>query len=232
MNLKHFWGGSVGFKGVVLVALVSLIIGLGISGGLDWLSPSRAVNFMGDAGNSDSRLPNGLPDFVSLAKKMKPIVVNISTVTVSEGRGGGQEFSGPYGEEDPFNDFWRRFLVVRDRAGRSASAVSVRASSSIAMARLLPIIMSSKMPPRSSSNCPLTIKSMTPKLSVVIPRRISRLSKSTRKPVCRPPGPWAIPITRGRRMGGGHRQSLRPRQYSDFGDRQRQRTPYRSRAVR
>ena len=41
---------------------------------------------------------------------MKPIVVNISTVTVSEGRGGGQEFSGPYGEEDPFNDFWRRFF--------------------------------------------------------------------------------------------------------------------------
>ncbi|MGH7871480.1 MAG: trypsin-like peptidase domain-containing protein, partial [Candidatus Binatia bacterium] len=65
---------------------------------------------MGDAGNSDSRLPNGLPDFVSLAKKMKPIVVNISTVTVSEGRGGGQEFSGPFGDEDPFNDFWRRFF--------------------------------------------------------------------------------------------------------------------------
>ena len=69
MNLKHFWRGSVGFKGVVLVALVSLIIGLGISGGLDWLSPSRAVNFMGDAGNSDSRLPNGLPDFVSSPKR-------------------------------------------------------------------------------------------------------------------------------------------------------------------
>jgi serine protease Do len=109
MNLKNSWGGNVSFKGVVLVALVSLVVGLGISGSLDWLAPSRAVNFMGDAGNSDSRLPNGLPDFVSLAKKMKPIVVNISTVTVSEGRG-SQEFSSPFGEEDPFNDFWRRFF--------------------------------------------------------------------------------------------------------------------------
>ena len=109
MNLKHMWAGKVSFKGVVLVALVSLVVGLGISGSLDWLAPSRAVNFMGDAGNSESRSPNGLPDFVSLAKKMKPIVVNISTVTVSEGRG-NQEFSSPFGEEDPFNDFWKRFF--------------------------------------------------------------------------------------------------------------------------
>ena len=41
---------------------------------------------------------------------MKPIVVNISTTQVSEGRGGPQEFSSPFGEEDPFNDFWRRFF--------------------------------------------------------------------------------------------------------------------------
>ncbi|HMF47534.1 MAG TPA: DegQ family serine endoprotease [Candidatus Saccharimonadales bacterium] len=109
MNLKNMWAGNVSFKGVVLVALVSLVVGLGISGSLDWLAPSRAVNFMGDAGNSESRLPSGLPDFVSLAKKMKPIVVNISTVTVSEGRG-NQEFSSPFGEEDPFNDFWKRFF--------------------------------------------------------------------------------------------------------------------------
>jgi serine protease Do len=30
-------------------------------------------------------------------------------MTVSEGRG-GQEFASPFGEEDPFNDFWRRFF--------------------------------------------------------------------------------------------------------------------------
>jgi serine protease Do len=109
MNPKNVWGGKVSTKSVVFVALFSLVIGLGISASLGWLAPSRAVNFMGDAGSPESRFAGGLPDFVSLAKKMRPVVVNISTVTVSEGRG-GQEFASPFGEEDPFNDFWRRFF--------------------------------------------------------------------------------------------------------------------------
>jgi serine protease Do len=110
MSWKNLWDGNVGMKGVVLVALVSLVIGLGISGSLDWLAPSRAVNFMGDAGVGESQLSGGLPDFVNLAKKLKPVVVNISTTQVSEGRG-SQEFANPFGgEEDPFNEFWKRFF--------------------------------------------------------------------------------------------------------------------------
>ena len=92
MNLKSIWRGNVGVKGVVLVALVSLVVGLGISGSLDWLSPSRAVNMMGESGSPDPRSPGQLPDFVALAKKVRPLVVNISTTQVSEGRGGQQEF--------------------------------------------------------------------------------------------------------------------------------------------
>ena len=111
MGLKKIWGGGVSIKGAALVALTSLAIGLGISGSLDWLVPSRAVNLLGDAGKPDPRSFTGLPDFVNLAKKIKPIVVNISTTQVSEGRSGGpQEFGSPFGEEDPFNDFWRRFF--------------------------------------------------------------------------------------------------------------------------
>jgi serine protease Do len=110
MSWKNLWDGNVGMKGVVLVALVSLVIGLGISGSLDWLAPSRAVNFMGDAGVGESQPSAGLPDFVNLAKKLKPVVVNISTTQVSEGRG-SQEFANPFGgEEDPFNEFWKRFF--------------------------------------------------------------------------------------------------------------------------
>src|SRR5712692_563532 len=108
MNLKNIGAGNVSFKGVVLVALVSLVVGLGISGALDWLVPRRAVN-MGESGNSDVRTYSQLPDFVSLAKKMRPIVVNISTTQISEARG-QQEFGSPFGEEDPFNDFWKRFF--------------------------------------------------------------------------------------------------------------------------
>jgi serine protease Do len=110
MGLNNIWGRGVSIKGVVLVALTSLAIGLGISGSLDWLVPSRAVNLLGDAATPESRTSAGLPDFVSLAKKMKPIVVNISTTQVSEGRGAPPEFSSPFGEDDPFNDFWRRFF--------------------------------------------------------------------------------------------------------------------------
>ena len=109
MNLKNLWAGNVSFKGVVLVALVSLVVGLGISGALDWLAPSRAVNLMGESGNPDVRTSAQLPDFVSLAKKMRPIVVNISTTQMSDVRG-QQEFGSPFGEEDPFNDFWKRFF--------------------------------------------------------------------------------------------------------------------------
>src|SRR5262252_6956016 len=117
MNLKNLWAGNVSFKGVVLVALVSLVVGLGISGALDWLSPTRAVNLMGESGNSEVRTSAGLPDFVPLAKKMRPVVVNISTTQMSEGRG-SPEFGSPFGEEDPFNDFWRRFFGGPTPRGR------------------------------------------------------------------------------------------------------------------
>jgi len=110
MNLKNIWGGNVGFKGVILVALVSLVVGLGISGSLDWLSPSRAVNLMGESGNPEPRSSGQLPDFVALAKKMRPVVVNISTTQVSSEARGPQEFGSPFGEDDPFNDFWKRFF--------------------------------------------------------------------------------------------------------------------------
>ncbi|MGH7797963.1 MAG: DegQ family serine endoprotease [Candidatus Binatia bacterium] len=109
MGFKNIWRGGVSIKGVLLVALSSLAIGLGISGSLDWLVPSRAVNLLGDAGNVEPRAFTGLPDFVNLSKKIKPIVVNISTTQVSEGRG-QQEFGSPFGDDDPFNDFWRRFF--------------------------------------------------------------------------------------------------------------------------
>jgi serine protease Do len=108
MNLKNIWKGSGTYKGAVLVALVSLVVGLGISGSLDWLAPSRAV--VGEGPASDARSSTPLPDFVSLAKKMRPVVVNISTTQMSESRG-GQEFGSPFGgDDDPFNDFWRRFF--------------------------------------------------------------------------------------------------------------------------
>jgi serine protease Do len=106
MNEKKPWSGNVSLKGAALVALISLVVGLGISGSLDWLSPSRAL--IGESA-PEVRTGTALPDFVALAKRMKPLVVNISTTQVSESRG-QQEFGSPFGDDDPFNDFWRRFF--------------------------------------------------------------------------------------------------------------------------
>jgi len=72
-------------------------------------------------------------------------------------------------------------------------ALPVQVPSSAKMDILLPIITWSKMLPKSSSSCRMTIRSMTPKSSAAIPRRISRLSKSMRKPVCQRER-WAIQI--------------------------------------
>src|SRR5687768_1189404 len=112
MNIKRVWSRTITFKAVAFAAVASLLVGLAISGSFDWLAPSRAVNLMGEGGSSDVRIANQLPDFVALSKKMRPVVVNISSTQVSESRGqqGPQEFGSPFGEEDPFNDFWRRFF--------------------------------------------------------------------------------------------------------------------------
>jgi serine protease Do len=112
MDIKKVWSGNFTSKTVAFVAIASLLVGLAISGSFDWLAPSRAVNLIGEAPSSDVRNTNPLPDFVALSKKMRPVVVNISTTQVSESRGqqGPQEFGSPFGEEDPFNEFWRRFF--------------------------------------------------------------------------------------------------------------------------
>jgi serine protease Do len=111
MDIKRVWSSSFTFKGVAVAAIASLLLGLAISGSFDWLAPSRAVN-MGEGTSSDTRSANQLPDFVALSKKLRPVVVNISSTQVNEARGqqGPQEFGSPFGEEDPFNDFWRRFF--------------------------------------------------------------------------------------------------------------------------
>src|SRR5687767_4824845 len=99
MDIKKVWSASFTFKGVAIAAIASLLLGLAISGSFDWLAPSRAVN-LGEGASSDIRIANQLPDFVALSKKLRPVVVNISSTQVSESRGqqgGPQEFGSPFG---------------------------------------------------------------------------------------------------------------------------------------
>lgn len=110
MEEKRIWDKSVGAKAVVAVALVSLLVGLGVREGLNWPFTSQTLNVWGQTGSPEVRTgaaPQGLPDFVALARNLRPVVVNISTTQVSEGT---QGFASPFGEEDPFSEFWRRFF--------------------------------------------------------------------------------------------------------------------------
>ena len=84
-----------------LVRISSFLI---LTSGL--LLPSFAAE---TAQRTDSRA-GGLPNFVQLAKKLAPVVVNISaTQAVKREQRSGQQPS-PFGGDDPFNDFWRRFF--------------------------------------------------------------------------------------------------------------------------
>jgi serine protease Do len=102
---------KVGIHALVAVALVSVLVGLGMSASMDWLGSGQRVALLREAaGTSEikpSMTPQGLPDFVTLAKKLSPVVVNISTTQVS---GGGQGMPSPFGEDDPFSEFWKKFF--------------------------------------------------------------------------------------------------------------------------
>ena len=56
----------------------------------------------------------GLPDFISLAKKLGPSVVNVSTTTV---RGTAQNAPSPFGGNDAAEEFWQRFFGGRAPRG-------------------------------------------------------------------------------------------------------------------
>ena len=230
MNLKSIWSGNVGLKGVLLVALVSLVVGLGISGSLDWLSPSRAVNMMGESGNPELRSPGQLPDFVALAKKVRPLVVNISTTQVSEGRGGQQEFGNPFGEDDPFNDFWKRFFggpVPRgpQRQRSLGSGFIIDADGSILTNNHV-VENAQKILVKLSDEQEYEAKVVgrDPKTDIAIIKINTKTGLTARKS-------WRFGQPRGRRMGDGDRQSLWLRQHSDLGHCECQGSSYRPRPL-
>ncbi len=100
---------SLGLRGFIAIGLAALLFGIGAKG-MEMFSGAHAVGSVGPAVASEIQTPpagRSLPDFVSLVKKLKPVVVNISTTQVKEQR---QLFPSPFGEEEPFGDFWRRFF--------------------------------------------------------------------------------------------------------------------------
>jgi len=110
MDEKSIHHRRIGLKVFILFALTSFWMGLLGTPHPIPSSLSEMVRFGNGVqiAHAASTNPKGLPDFVNLAKELKPAVVNIST---SQAGGGGQpSVPSPFGEEDPFSEFWRRFF--------------------------------------------------------------------------------------------------------------------------
>ena len=112
MEEKVTWLRRVGVRGLRRIILGFLCIGILVVPGLQYAPPSGKLHVteLATQAHAASTNPQGLPDFVNLAKELRPAVVNISTSTV--GGSGGQQPSppSPFGEDDPFSEFWRRFF--------------------------------------------------------------------------------------------------------------------------
>jgi serine protease Do len=113
MQANGLWSRRTGVRLLAAAALAALLIGLALSGGVGRLVPPKLAKLWGGPSTSQVTAqplltPQGLPDFVTLSKRMRPVVVNVSTTQVSQG---AQAQESPFGgEEDPFGDFWRKFF--------------------------------------------------------------------------------------------------------------------------
>jgi serine protease Do len=110
------------FNVYTLVAVGALLAVLGFSAGegLNRALPARPFINGASALAASGPEARGLPDFVQLAKKLTPVVVNISTTqTASNTQGfGPSPFPrGRGGDQDPFSDFWRKFFGDQPRGG-------------------------------------------------------------------------------------------------------------------
>jgi serine protease Do len=100
------------------IAAAVLFLGFVAGGGFNKFYGERPLVSNAYAAAPEVR---GLPDFVSLSKKLTPAVVNVSTTQAVGGGqvGGGQTPPNPFsrrgergdrGDQDPFGDFWRKFF--------------------------------------------------------------------------------------------------------------------------
>lgn len=106
MGLKKFFRGkNINYLTIMGVALCSLLIGLVIASKLNLTPLINAVTEKNEGKKTSFNSTEGLRTFVELAKEMKPIAVNISTSKTIK-RKTFRPFPSPFGDEDPFRDFF------------------------------------------------------------------------------------------------------------------------------
>ena len=102
----------VGLKMLIVAALATVFLlgtvpGVRLQLPFTGITPNISNSVQASLAVASSQQGQGLPNFVSLAKRLSPAVVNISTTQVSA----EAPFSrSPFGEDDPFSEFRRRFF--------------------------------------------------------------------------------------------------------------------------
>ena len=98
-------------RNAIVICMLFLITGIGF--GCSGRKTDDSGGFFGTSGAASSR---SSPDFVTLAKKLQPIVVNVSTTQMAAE-------PAPRGrrnpEEDPMEEFLERFFGQRSPSGKS-----------------------------------------------------------------------------------------------------------------
>jgi serine protease Do len=96
---------------LIAMGVIFLLIGLGVGVGVSHggFSPIEALYPFSNAAAQEPKpttAPQGLPDFVALAKKLKPEVVNISTTQAAK----EVDVPNPFDQNDPSGESWKKFF--------------------------------------------------------------------------------------------------------------------------
>ncbi len=99
----------VGLKILIVTALAPFLFGAvpSVRLQLSFAGITTNISKAAEAPVATISRPQGLVDFVSLAKQLSPAVVNVSTTRVNSR---ARVSPSPFGQEDPFSEFWKRFF--------------------------------------------------------------------------------------------------------------------------
>jgi serine protease Do len=116
--------GRFNARTLIAVAASCLILGVLITASLNLVPLTKATTAQLWTEKRESGLFSASPAsdgriWVRLAKELTPAVVNISTTQVIKGRGG--PVRSPFGEDDPFNEFFKRFFGDQPRQFKATS---------------------------------------------------------------------------------------------------------------
>ena len=99
---------SIRVSSLVFGSLLCLLAGVSISSAIDQYQAGGRIAAVANA--QAPAVSQGLPDFATLAKRVGPSVVNVSTTQV---RKAAADVPSPFDGDDPMSQFWQRFFGGR-----------------------------------------------------------------------------------------------------------------------